>query len=325
MSGRLGCPSGELLPYHYTNVENGMTLRRYWSTAGCNACNIKSQCTISKERRVTRWEHEETVERVQKRLDANPDAMRTRRETVEHPFGTLKARMGATHFLMKRLPNVAAEMALHVLAYNLTRVMNIPFLALPMTIMSSPFVWTGLHRSWRASTPGVVAKQLIENPVANPLIFVDEFDKTSEFRNDESIYNAFYPLLEPSTAKSFVDEYLMAPIDASHISWIFTANNLSKIPAAILDRLNVVHVKAPTLDHRRRVLHSIYLEANDKFASLFDHAPSADLLAALNAGSLRTARRDLEAAMARAAGAGRATVLPAALPNAKRGAPFGIV
>ena len=51
--------------------------------------------------------------------------MRVRRETVEHPFGTIKARMGATHFLMKRLPNVTAEMALHVLAYNLTRVMNI--------------------------------------------------------------------------------------------------------------------------------------------------------------------------------------------------------
>ena len=55
----------------------------------------------------------------------NPDAMRTRRETVEHPFGTLKMRMGATHFLMKTLPKVATEMALHVLAYNLTRVMNI--------------------------------------------------------------------------------------------------------------------------------------------------------------------------------------------------------
>jgi len=119
------CPSGELLPYHSTSVENGMTLHRYWSTAGCKACEIKSQCTTSKERRVTRWEHEEVVERVQKRLDANPGAMRTRRETVEHPFGTLKARMGATHFLTKQLPNVAAEMALHVLAYNLTRVMNI--------------------------------------------------------------------------------------------------------------------------------------------------------------------------------------------------------
>jgi transposase len=119
------CPSGNLLLYHYSNVENGMTLRRYWSTAACQACAVKSQCTPSKERRITRWEHERVVEEVQRRLDANPDAMRTRRETVEHPFGTIKARMGATHFLMKRLPNVAGEMALHVLAYNLTRVMTI--------------------------------------------------------------------------------------------------------------------------------------------------------------------------------------------------------
>jgi len=65
------------------------------------------------------------LEAVQQRLDRNPQAMRQRRETVEHPFGTLKMRMGATHFLMKRLPKVASEMALHVLAYNLTRVMNI--------------------------------------------------------------------------------------------------------------------------------------------------------------------------------------------------------
>ena len=72
-----------------------------------------------------RWEHEHVLEEVQQRLDENPQAMRTRRETVEHPFGTIKARMGATHFAMKRLKNVATEMALHVLAYNMTRVMNI--------------------------------------------------------------------------------------------------------------------------------------------------------------------------------------------------------
>ena len=65
------------------------------------------------------------LEAVQQRLDENPHAMRVRRETVEHPFGTLKMRMGATHFLMKTLPKVASEMALSVLAYNLTRVMNI--------------------------------------------------------------------------------------------------------------------------------------------------------------------------------------------------------
>ena len=77
------------------------------------------------ERRITRWEHEQVVEAVQERLDKNPEAMRTRRETVEHPFGTLKMRMGATHFLCKTLPKVATEMALCVLGYNMTRVLNI--------------------------------------------------------------------------------------------------------------------------------------------------------------------------------------------------------
>ena len=118
------CPAGERLRYHYTNVENGLKLRHYWTNV-CQSCAIKHNCTTGKERRITRWEHEHVVEAVQKRLDQNPQAMRTRRETVEHPFGTIKARMGATHFLMKTLPRVASEMALHVLAYNLTRVMNI--------------------------------------------------------------------------------------------------------------------------------------------------------------------------------------------------------
>src|SRR2546429_6947571 len=118
------CPSGEKLTYRYTNEEDGKTLRRYWTTA-CPRCPLKSQCTTAPQRRITRWEHEHVLEAVQQRLDENPQAMRQRRETVEHPFGTLKMRMGATHFLMKRLPKVATEMALHVLAYNLTRVMNI--------------------------------------------------------------------------------------------------------------------------------------------------------------------------------------------------------
>ena len=118
------CPAGERLPYRYTTEENGLTLRRYWTNA-CQSCAVKHTCTTSKERRITRWEHEHVLEAVQRRLDEHPEKMRQRRETVEHPFGTIKARMGATHFLMKTLPRVASEMALHVLAYNLTRVMNI--------------------------------------------------------------------------------------------------------------------------------------------------------------------------------------------------------
>lgn len=118
------CPAGERLTYRFTNVENGLNLRRYWTNA-CSTCALKNRCTTSVQRRITRWEHEHVVEAVQRRLDEHPEAMRQRRETAEHPFGTIKARMGATHFLMKTLPRVSAEMALHVLAYNLTRVMNI--------------------------------------------------------------------------------------------------------------------------------------------------------------------------------------------------------
>jgi len=118
------CPAGEHLTYRYTTEEHGKMIRRYWTTA-CPKCPVKSQCTTGPERRIPRWEHEHVLDAVQERLDASPEAMRLRRETVEHPFGTMKARMGATHFLTKTLPKVATEMALAVLAYNLTRVMNI--------------------------------------------------------------------------------------------------------------------------------------------------------------------------------------------------------
>jgi Transposase DDE domain len=118
------CPAGELLAYWLTTVDGERTIRRY-TTKACGSCQLKARCTTAKNRVISRWEHEHVMEAAQKRLDADPQAMRRRRETVEHPFGTLKMRMGATHFLMKRLPKVATEMALHVLAYNLTRAMNI--------------------------------------------------------------------------------------------------------------------------------------------------------------------------------------------------------
>jgi transposase len=118
------CPAGERLVYHYTNQEKGLTLRRYWTNA-CQTCAIKDQCTTGKERRITRWEHEHVLEAVQQRLDEHPEKMHQRRETVEHPFGTIKSWMGSTHFQTKTLKRVGAEMALHVLAYNLKRVMNI--------------------------------------------------------------------------------------------------------------------------------------------------------------------------------------------------------
>ena len=118
------CPAGERLTYRMTSEHDGKMVRMYWTSA-CADCPVKHRCTTGKERRVRRWEHEAILERVQKRLDDDPSKIPLRSKTVEHPFGTIKAWMGATHFRMKTLKHVATEMALHVLAYNVTRVMAI--------------------------------------------------------------------------------------------------------------------------------------------------------------------------------------------------------
>jgi transposase len=118
------CPAGERAIKRFTTIERGMTIHKYWPSA-CPKCPIKAQCTPSEYRRIARWEHEAVLEAMQDRLERQPDAMRLRRQTVEHPFGTLKAWMGSTHFLTKRLPRVSTEMSLHVLAYNLKRVIHI--------------------------------------------------------------------------------------------------------------------------------------------------------------------------------------------------------
>ena len=118
------CPAGERAIWRMTTIENDRKMHRYWPSA-CPRCPIKLRCTPSDYRRIARWEHEQVLDDMQHRLDRTPQASRLRRQTVEHPFGTLKAWMGATHFLTKTLPRVRAEMSLQVLAYNLKRALNI--------------------------------------------------------------------------------------------------------------------------------------------------------------------------------------------------------
>ena len=118
------CPAGEQLIRRFSSVENGLTLQTYWAD-GCARCAVKGQCTTGKERRIKRWEHEHVVEAMQARLDRMPDAMRVRRRTVEHVFGTIKDWMGRSHFRMRTLERVGTEMSLHVLAYNLKRVIRL--------------------------------------------------------------------------------------------------------------------------------------------------------------------------------------------------------
>ena len=119
------CPAGEQLTWRFTSEKAGLNLRAYWPS-NCATCAIKSQCTTGRERRIYRWEHEAVIDAMQRRMDLAPQSpMKLRRRIVEHPFGTIKAWMGHTHFLMKRLPNVKTEISLHILAYNLKRGMQI--------------------------------------------------------------------------------------------------------------------------------------------------------------------------------------------------------
>jgi transposase len=118
------CPAGEYATRRYPSVERGMVIHKYWPSA-CPRCALRAKCTTGTHRRISRWEHEAVLDDMQRRLDDRPMAMQQRRSTAEHPFGTIKAWMGATHFLCRGLPRVSAEMSLHVLAYNLKRVTKI--------------------------------------------------------------------------------------------------------------------------------------------------------------------------------------------------------
>lgn len=118
------CPAGKRAIWRFSTVEHGLTIHKYWSSA-CPSCPLRSRCTPAPYRRIARWEHEYVLEAMQRRLDRSPDASKLRRQTAEHPFATLKAWMGATHFLTKTLPKVRTEMSLHVLAYNMKRAMNL--------------------------------------------------------------------------------------------------------------------------------------------------------------------------------------------------------
>jgi transposase len=118
------CPAGERLMFRNERKESNKMIRRYWSSA-CGRCAIKSRCTNGKERRVSRWEHEDVLERAVKRLRRRPAVMLARRSLVEHPFGTIKSWTSSNHFLTKRLSGVSTETSLQILAYNMKRAINL--------------------------------------------------------------------------------------------------------------------------------------------------------------------------------------------------------
>ena len=122
---RYTCPAGQYLTKGKVRSDRRDTIDHYRNLTACSTCTLKPRCTLDKVKRVKRWEHQGVLDKMQARLDHMPDAMTIRRQTVEHPFGTLKAWMGSTHFLTRTLEKVKTEMSLQVLAYNMKRMINI--------------------------------------------------------------------------------------------------------------------------------------------------------------------------------------------------------
>ena len=121
------CPAGDELPHRRNVTERDLELKVYVNHVACSGCTIRAKCTTSlkEPRKMKRWAHEEVIDAMQERLNDNPEIPVLRKQIVEHPFGTIKMWMGAQHFLTKRKKNVSIEMSLHVLAYNLKRMMTI--------------------------------------------------------------------------------------------------------------------------------------------------------------------------------------------------------
>src|SRR5499426_4729954 len=119
------CPAGEHLTRGLVRSDRRGDVDHYRHLTACFTCSLKPKCTPDKLKRIKRWKHEHVLDAMQAKLDRMPDAMGVRRQTVEHPFGTIKAWMGSTHFLTRTLKRVSTEMSLHVLAYNIKRVIAI--------------------------------------------------------------------------------------------------------------------------------------------------------------------------------------------------------
>ena len=186
--------------------------------------------------------------------------------------------------------------------------LGLPFRSYSMSTSTLGEGLSGSHPSWRNAGPGLVAKTLLHERVANPVILVDEFDKVQRHSHNGDPYRPFYTLLEPSGAKAFVDEYLGFAMDASRVLWVLAANDASSIPAPVLDRLTVVRVPEMTQHHRVVVAQSVYAEANAARGHFFDHDLPRPVVERLSSLGPRSVRLAVEHAMARAAADGRRTL-----------------
>jgi ATP-dependent Lon protease len=175
-----------------------------------------------------------------------------------------------------------------------------------MSSLTAGWVLSGASSQWKNAKPGKVFDTFLNGDYANPVIVVDELDKTSADGQYDPL-GALYELLEIQTATRFVDEFVELPIDASGAVWLATANDAARIPEPLLSRLSIYEIDAPDAEGSARIAASIYREvrgAHD-WGRRFPEAPSSSALDKLSSLPPREMRRALQAAFGNAKIAGR--------------------
>ena len=192
---------------------------------------------------------------------------------------------------------------------RLARALGLPFTTLSMAAITTGDTIQGNHPSWRNSAQGVVSKLLLAEPIANPFIFIDEFDKpTGSHGVQGSPYRPYFSALEPANAEGFVDEFLGIPINSAHILWVMAANDIEPLPGPIRSRVTQVKLQPMTMENRLAVAHSIYAEANARLKSWYDPEISPAALRVLEAATPRRMRKAIDGALVRAGADNRRTL-----------------
>jgi ATP-dependent Lon protease len=194
-------------------------------------------------------------------------------------------------------------------ARKLAGLLGTGFGFVPMSSLTAGWVLSGASSQWKNAKPGKVFDTFLNGEYANPVIVVDELDKASTDGQYDPL-GALYELLEVQTATRFVDEFVELPIDASGAVWLATANDASRIPEPLVNRLAVYEIEPPDDAATLRIARTIYSEVRNAhdWGRQFPESPSDSALERLAGLPPREMRRAIQSAFGNAKLANRSEV-----------------
>lgn len=196
-------------------------------------------------------------------------------------------------------------------AKRISRLLGTGYGFISMSSLTAGWIIGGASSQWKNAKPGKVFETFLRGEYANPVMVIDEIDKSSTDGTYDPL-GALYSLLEHDTAAEFIDEFIELPIDASDVVWIATANDARVIPEPILNRMNVYQIEAPDADATRRIAAAIYREIRGEhdWGLRFPGEPGPLVLERMASLSPREMRRLINKAFGNASLAGRDELLP---------------